>query len=342
MRIFAAHDGGSGCQYYRIQVPLDELGRHDGFDVTMASVGDSGEHPGAITARDMEGYDVIIGQRLNKHDGMTMWRQARTPFSRLVYELDDNVYSIGRENWQAYQLYAQGDIRDAVTHYAQVSDLITVTTPYLAGVMREETGNPNVAVLPNHIPGWVTQIERDRRDRPAVGWMGGASHGADVGLIVRPVQRFLKRFPGWDLRLAGTDYRPTFALGDQAVFSRWVQVNENPEKYYRSMDFDIGLAPVADNEFSRCKSAIKALEYNALGIPVIASDVEPYRRFIRDGENGFLIRYDHEWLKRMSELAADQGLRERMGATARAQARIWTIENGWDLWADAYRKLFRR
>jgi glycosyltransferase involved in cell wall biosynthesis len=73
---------------------------------------------------------------------------------------------------------------------------------------------------------------------------------------------------------------------------------------------------------------------------VIASDVGPYRDFITDGETGFLIRYEHEWLKRMSELASDSALRERMGAAARARAREHTIEGNWGLWEKAYADLF--
>lgn len=341
MRIFAAHDGGSGCAYYRMQVPLEELGKRDGFEVTFADAGDT-HHPPSITARDLAGYDVIVGQRLNKHSGMTVWRQARTPTSRLVYELDDDIWTIGQENWQAYNLYGRPDILDAIEHSAQIADLITVTTPYLAGVMTERTGNPSTAVLPNCVPGWVLDLNRTRRERPAVGWAGGASHGIDIGLIASTMRRFCARFPGWDLRLGGTDYRPTFKLGDRAIYSQWIQVNTSPEPYYQAMDFDIGLAPLADNPFARSKSPIKAIEYNSMGIPVIASDVEPYRSYVKDGENGFLIKYDHDWLKRLSELASDERLREKMSAASREAAREFTIERGVQQWADAYTGLFPR
>jgi glycosyltransferase involved in cell wall biosynthesis len=339
MKIFAAHDGGSGCAFYRMEVPLRELDRHDGFDVTFADAGDT-HHPPSITARDLEGFDVIVGQRLNKHDGMSVWRRARTPTSRLVYELDDDIWTIGPQNWQAYNLFGREDIRDAIEHSAQIADLITVTTPYLASVMTERTGNPATAVLPNCVPGWVLDLPYVPRQRPAVGWVGGASHGTDIGLIASVMRRFCDRFPDWDLQLGGTDYRPTFRLGDRALYTNWIQVNQEPEHYYESFDFDIGLAPLTDDAFSRAKSPIKAIEYNSRGIPVIASDVEPYRGYVRDGENGFLIRYDHDWLKRLSELASDEKLRARMSAASREAAREYTIERGWKWWADAYTAMF--
>ena len=41
--------------------------------------------------------------------------------------------------------------------------------------------------------------------------------------------------------------------------------------------FDLGLAPLADTAFNRCKSDIKALDYAALGILPLVSDSSAYR-----------------------------------------------------------------
>lgn len=323
-----------------MKLPLEQLELH-GHQVTWRSAGDE-EGNSPVTLADMEGHDIVLGQRYNHHGGLQVWRKARGPFSRLVYEIDDDVFNVGPENWQAYHLYGRGDIRDAVTHGAQVADLVTVSTEHLAGVMRERTGNSSVTVLPNYIPAWVCDVTRQRSARPAIGWMGGASHGNDVGLIAGPVRRFLERFGGWDLKLIGTDFRPTFRVpAGRAHFAPWIPVVKDPGGYFGGIDFDIGLAPLVGNEFDLSKSFVKALEYSALGIPVIASDVGPYRDFIIDGETGFLIRYEHEWLKRCSELAADPGLRETMGAAARARAREHTIEEHYVKWERAYQTLFR-
>lgn len=338
MRLFAGHDGGSGCAWYRMELPLRALRDLGGWDVVFADAGDTG-HPNIITLRDLAGYDVIVAQRWNKHDGLGVWRRARTPTSRLVYELDDDVFSVTPENWNAYKLYGRPDIRDAVSHAAETADLVTVSTEPLARVMREFSGN--VAVLPNCVPGWAADLPRVPRDRPRVGWMGGASHGVDVGQVASPVRRLLKRFPGWDLQLNGTDYRPTFRVpAGRAFYAPWVQVNENPERYFAGIDFDIGLCPLWPTTFSRSKSAIKAIEYGARGIPVIATDCEAYRPVIEHGVNGFLVRRDHEWLHFMSVLAGDGDLRAKMGEAARDMARRHLIEDGWTAWRDAYESLF--
>jgi SAM-dependent methyltransferase len=106
---------------------------------------------------------------------------------------------------------------------------------------------------------------------------------------------------------------------------------------------NIGLTGIVPDGYYRDvlqSEILKPLEYMARGIPVIASDVEPYRNFVADGVTGFLVRREHEWLARMSELAADEGLREKMGQAARTAAEDWVTERGWHVWQDAYTGLF--
>src|ERR1700731_1331733 len=104
MKIFAGHDGGSGCMWYRMELRLRQLEDH-GHEVTFRSGGNEpGNRP--IRLQEMLGRQIIIGHRFNHYAGMGMWRQARTPKSRLVYEVDDNVFSVTPINWQAFHVYS--------------------------------------------------------------------------------------------------------------------------------------------------------------------------------------------------------------------------------------------
>lgn len=343
MKILGIHDG-SGCAYYRVLMPLLEMRKH-GYDVTFCTVHNK-PTPWDNTedlrlTRDFTGFDLIVGQRLNKYEGVETWRRGRTPFSRLVYENDDDVFSVTPENWMAYQFYKKADVQEAVIANTEASDLVTVTTERLREIHSEY--NPNTVVLPNLIPAYVLTMRRAQRERPRVGWIGGASHGRDIHLATPSVRRFIKRFPGWDLYLGGTDFRPSFKVPrPRAVFEPWISITLDPEAYYQSIDFDIGICPLLGTPFARSKSYVKALEYMARGIPVVASDFGPYRDLIRNGENGFLVSKDHEWLSVLCELASDEGLRRKIGDAGRETARDHTIDEHWRRWADAYGKLYPR
>lgn len=320
MRIYAFHDK-SGCGEYRIKIPLGELAKR-GHDVQL-ELGGTGEAAA--------GWQIVVGQRMDKHDALPIWRRLGLT-SKLVYEIDDDVFCVDPVNWMAHRVYSKPVPQDSVIHAAQVADLVTVTTEPLADVMRAH--NPNVVVIPNFVPDELLELQRPRRGRLVVGWAGGASHGADMSMIAGQVRRFLDRHPTAEMHLIGTDYTRT--IRRPCRFTQW---SGDLFAYYRNIDFDIGLAPLTGTPFDRSKSNIKALELSALGIPVLASDVEPYRDFVIDGVTGYLIRREHEWFKRLRELANDPDMREEMGVKARAHAANWTISAGWKRWATAYEEL---
>lgn len=318
-------DDGSACGFYRLLLPFAELARH----------GHQAKVRFGFTPPDGD-EDVIVAERIDNDQALATWRRLRAR-SKLAFEVDDDVFSVDLVNWLAWRTYSRAVPRDVVAHAAQVADLVTVTCEPLAEVMRRETGNRNVAVLPNCVPDDLLAVERPRRERLTVGWAGGASHGADLQLVARPLRRFLERTPHADLHLIGTDFRPT--IGAPAGRARWTDWQASPWRYYQQVDFDVGLAPLADTPFAASKSPIKALEYAALGIPVVASAVGPYPGFVLDGVTGFLVRQDHEWGRYLRLLASDAGLRAEMGAKAREHAAAFTIGRNWQRWERAYQSI---
>jgi hypothetical protein len=347
MRIYASHDGGSGCAWYRMLVPLTAVNKYaDGVDVIFRSGGPklmkTQHEPLLLT--DAAEADVIVSQRSNSFEGLGIWRRWATPTCRTVYENDDDIWSITPENAAAYKSYAEGgETREAVLRYCTTANLVTVSSPHLGDWTRELTGGrAQVVVLPNYIPEFALGLGHDdRQGRPRIGWQGGASHARDVLMATGAVRRFMRRFPEWDLFVNAVDYRDKFKCPDSRSFHvPWIHVSDHPDVFYRSMDFDIGICPLLDTQFSRSKSHIKALEYMARGIPVVASDVEPYRRFITHGVDGFLVKREHEWLSALSELAGDEDLRLKMSAAAKEKARQNTIEGHYMEWVNAYKLLF--
>src|ERR1700743_551241 len=335
MRILCMQDG-SGCGHDRLVQPLRELATHR-HEVTLKNTNEDSTVTHMKQAAD---YDLVIGQRFAGFDGMRLWRRARTPSNRLVYENDDDLFTIDRSNWAAYQEYTKPLIRDAIQGFCEVSDLVTVTCEPLAEIHRE-LGARNVAVLKNYIPEYVLDLPRKRKE-PTIGWVGGSSHGVDMKECDTAVRRFLNKNPDWHLYLGGTDYRPTInpKNWDQMSYGDWNQINDDERGYYESIDFDIGLAPVRDTPFAKSKAAIKALEYAARGIPVVASDVLPYREFVTHGYNGFIATDEHEWMRYIRLLATDLDLREQMSKNAKFEAAKWTVENNWQRWEQAYEGLF--
>jgi glycosyltransferase involved in cell wall biosynthesis len=304
---------------YRILLPFDAMAAN-GHDMGTSCGWDD-------RARE---YPIIVGQRVGKMEALPLWRRLR-PNHRLVYETDDDVWSIDPSNMGAYLAHTSVTL-DATEQAIATAHMVTVSTEPLAAVLRKH--HDNVHVLPNHIDGRLLDVQRPRRDKLTVGWAGGDSHLRDLAMVAPHLRRFLSRNPHAEFHNIGTDFTRVCAIPGRVTpwqASMW--------DYYRVIDFDVGLAPLVDTTFNASKSAIKALEYSALGIPVIASDVEPYRAFVLDGVTGFLVRHEHEWGARLYELTTDVALREQMGHNAKELAARHTIQTGWRLWRDAYQTL---
>lgn len=81
--------------------------------------------------------------------------------------------------------------------------------------------------------------------------------------------------------------------------------------------FDVNLAPLElGNVFCEAKSELKFIEAALADVPTVASPTEPYRRAIRDGENGYLARNPEEWYAALLRLVDDPALRLRVGRAA--------------------------
>jgi len=158
---------------------------------------------------------------------------------------------------------------------------------------------------------------------------GTPTHNQDFKECAGALERVLETYSNVRLMLVGhLDSGEKFArFGDRIELHRPVPWQDLPRLIRR---VDINLAPLElDNPFTECKSSLKYFETAILGVPTVASDLEPYRKSIAHGENGYLCRTEEEWFRCISCLIEDPSLREKIGSMARKDALInWTTRAG--------------
>jgi glycosyltransferase involved in cell wall biosynthesis len=227
----------------------------------------------------------------------------RTP---LVLDFDDAVYlgDTSSANPWSRILKSMGKT-EAI---CRLASHVTVGNEFLARFARRHARA--VTVVP-------TTIDTDRYDvrprpenpRPVVGWSGSATTLPYLATLAPALQRLGER-QEFEFRVIGGEVQ---IEGVQVQCKHWRADTEVED--LRS--FDVGLMPLSDDQWSRGKCGLKALQYMALGIPPVVSPVGVNTSIVRDGINGFHARTEEEWVDRIALLLSDESLRRRMGTEAR-------------------------
>jgi glycosyltransferase involved in cell wall biosynthesis len=189
----------------------------------------------------------------------------------------------------------------------------------------------HVAVIPTTVDtaryASAQQIQQRRRrealDQPGplrVGWVGLRYNFPFLEELAGPVAGLPD---GGELRVisSGLPEGPAFD-GLTLVERPWSEATEADE----IGDCDVGVMPLPDTPWARGKCALKLLQYMAAGVPVVASPVGVNADIVKDGENGLLASTPAQWAQALEALAADPGLRARLGDAGRA-----TVEAGFSL-----------
>jgi glycosyltransferase involved in cell wall biosynthesis len=322
VRIFgwAANDSGTG--QYRMWMPMWALHRA-GHDVRISSSSEA-ELPTEV--------DVVVGQVIVEEDRTAAWQRLAVSPGRpaMVFEIDDDIWNIHGSN-DLGLAFRERALQERAEANIAVSDAVTVTTEHLAEIVGRF--NSNVHVVPNQIDASLLQRQRPRHERLTIGWAGGSSHQNDFASVQAELRTFLRRNEDVDLHVIGHDYRQELGR----PLARHTGWTADLRQYLDSVDFDIGVAPIAYHAFNKAKSDLKVLEYAALGIPVVATDFGPYPASVQHGETGFLVRHSYVWVRYLRDLVNDDAMREQMGRNARRWAAGRTVQGNVWRWEAAYR-----
>ncbi|HKP45075.1 MAG TPA: glycosyltransferase family 4 protein [Pyrinomonadaceae bacterium] len=231
----------------------------------------------------------------------------------MVFDFDDAVFVSYRSPTNGYFSYLK--FASKVKTICRLSNHVMAGNPYLADYACQV--NPNVTIIPTTIDTdrYVAQQQRCTRGPVTIGWTGSFSTVQHLD-ILRPILQKLAQQIEFRLRVIGT---PVYHLeGVELEAMQWRAETELDDL----KGIDIGMMPLPDDDWSKGKCGLKALQFMALGIPVICSPVGVNTEIIEDGVNGFLASSEEEWLDKLTLLITSPDLRARLGRAGRE-----TVEN---------------
>ncbi|MCB9448657.1 MAG: glycosyltransferase [Flavobacteriales bacterium] len=188
---------------------------------------------------------------------------------------------------------------------------------------------PNL--LSNYIYEGIKDIFRSSSEKVRIGLVMNAGHLHDLAIIEKVIRQIMEKFKDKvELIVFGWKDNDAALKDIPVTWEKPVPVTEYFDTLNNLM-FDIALLPLKDIPFNtHGKSFHKYLELATFHVPVIASDVSPYREVIKDGENGFLAKSDEDWISRLEKLIEDKSYCEQVGYEAWKQAwgkYAWTMNS---------------
>src|SRR6266702_6980959 len=272
-----------GSGYHRLYLPWKHLTANSRHVFGIPAPGQKIPPP---SQAELEDVDVLVMQRPAFAYGARQFDRMAGHVAR-VYETDDDMLTMETSN---SPFTTDPRSPESVRYCLRRAEMVTVSTPYLAELYAPF--NSNIRILPNFVKAELLDMPRKRRDRVTIGYQGGTSHLIDLCTVQPVLRQVLDASPDVDFHWIGADFSPLLygywpLRRGNARFTPWF---DDVGDYYRAVDFDIAIAPLADGPFNRAKSHLKALESAARGIPIVATDMEPYRDFVKDGVTGYLVR----------------------------------------------------
>lgn len=368
MRILGIERDNTACNHYRVLQPLYKLKQMGMADILTLSDHELGTEK---AMNDVLMADILVFQRPSDENWFHFIKLCQKHGKIIVTDYDDDPFNtspfnpyykfVGTKEWQyewpdgtTDMIWTDGEngfdveaniVRNEMFRSCfRKADMITTTTDILQEKFK--TLNENTVILPNLMDFNVYRkydlVKKD--DEVRIGYQGGASHYEDIYEVRDAILEVIRKNDNAKLVYFG-DLRMSKLFQDipksRIELHDWVQNIAYPYKL-PLMNFDIGIAPLVDNEFNRNKSCLKMLDYATQKVPTVASNIPPYSPVIKDGETGFLVNNKKEWVDILTDLCKNKDKRVNVGNAAYDYVyEEYNADKKAHLWRDAYESLLK-
>jgi len=268
--------------------------------------------------------DVMVLSRYTSDRGEDWIRMAHDASIPVIFHIDDDLLAVpaalGETKFKAYNDPAR---LKALRTNIEKSDLLYVSTAELGRRFGEYGLGTPIAAGDVYCSVSLDEIGASLPPAtgPVIGYMGTSGHSADLAMIMPAIAEAMRAIPELQFEVFGTIEMPAelSLFGTRARHIAPVADYSEFLTKLRSLGWWIGLAPLENNQFNRCKADTKWVEYSTAGMAVVASDLSVYHRACADGA-GALVQTEEEWVEAIRQLIHRPDLRTEM--IGRAQAKL--------------------
>jgi hypothetical protein len=306
MRIAYLADPTSINGIYRATLPMTGLERLRGHDVRRLFTDDA-----QPLAQPLDDVEVVFIHRYCDRRTQKLVQEAHAAGAAVLWDNDDDFGSMPRSSvtYKHFGGMAWERRKAQMQRVFAFTDLATAPSTVLAGRLGE-WGASATDVIENHVADPCFDITQRPHSGIVIGWIAGLEHMMDVRLL--PICDVLQRIldERADVRVVSVGMRLGLR-GDRYEHNEGVELRDISQT---ASEFDIAIAPLADNDFNAARSNIKLKEYAAGGTPWLASPVGPYAS-LGERQGGRLVA-DDDWHEALTRLVDRPRERRRLAKRA--------------------------
>jgi L-malate glycosyltransferase len=229
---------------------------------------------------------------------------------RLVYDIEDNLMLEKGNQLNPFVKILKSP--DKTKYLLNNADHVITSSPFLNDDCLKINRNKACTYISSSIDTecFIPANSYKNDQEITIGWTGTFSSKSYLDLL-RNVFLKLKKRCNFKLRVIGNF---TYEMpGIDLEVIQWTKEKEVEDL----QGIDIGVYPLEQSKWVLGKSGLKAIQYMAFGLPVVATNIGTTPMLINHLENGWLVKTDEEWVEALEILINDPDLRRRLGEAAR-------------------------
>ena len=296
MRILVLMDNTSGVAFHRLFTPFARIQQDHGITVDVS------QKPDEWVNINFKQYDCVVYNRwlgLHQYNILDQIRKADIP---VIVDIDD-YWVVPRSNpaYSMYRKYIKNMTKDSI----KLADAIMCSTTILANKIYEL--NSKIHIMPNALdfiqPQWNQQ--KQKQDKFTIGWVGGITHYQDLTMVGNAIKRFCEQYDAEFIMCGYHTENAEWHKCEKAITGESI---ENRPHWFKTVRgtradlygqsyalFDMCIAPLQESNFNQYKSELKIVEAAAYKLPIVVSDVNPYRLHCQNSGVVFTDNREEDW-----------------------------------------------
>lgn len=253
------------------------------------------------------GYDYVFIYREAFMLGTTFFeRLYKLTGAKLIFDFDDAIWFNDTSDGNKDLIWLKNP--NKYGKIIKLSDIVFAGNNFLADYALQF--NKNVMVMPTVINTNYHRLNdtEKNKNKVCIGWTGSSTTLKHFETAIPFLKKIKTKYPDKVYFKVIVNMSVSYPELDL------VSTNWNIDSEIEDLaEFDIGIMPLPNDNWSKGKCGFKGIQYMSLEIPTIMSPVGVNAEIITNGINGYLASDDDEWINKLSILIENPEMRARLG-----------------------------